>query len=810
MNEATTEIGPADTAPFVSILISYAILSLAGIFFILLMPISFPGKAVAFALACVVFFAFIHSSDTGLLTLVLLLLNGSWLAVGSIGLPVYYSSLWILAAIAAFSIKILLRKESFNWSRSNLWFLLFGLLAIVSWGASGWRYLTIEPIPGAGHLNQAVNRFGASSDWAFYSGGISAVNYFSWGGMLLLAGQIKDKAELCDRLRKILLLSFFLNALAAAVQVFLVPGAFSILDWHPRRATGLMTDGNALGVVSGLLVVTTPFWGGRRWFSRGASLLTFFLMIITGILSGSRTSLLMIAIAIVVFLVIIISKSIRAGKWKKAVAVVLLCVFGIIAVLGIIQLLTGVKEIRRFPTVRRLISSAQRTFVGEGLDEVMNHRISMWEVAAWTSVTHPVSGVGAGTFVVEAPNIAAELNAPLRVLDNALNLFLQVSSELGLPALVFLILGFSSIAVSCLRRTDRSIISKTSAANVYIFLMPLMLCFLLGFFMYFAEFVAVSMLIAGLLCRNTPGDAITTSPRNSRRAWIIIPLLLIGFVVYFTCSALTGTAMHPSKTWERARWRIDAGFYPEELGPPRFRWTGPLAVRTVDPGEPILHLRWRMERLPGRDHTPFVEIYFCEKPFATISFWDSEWKDSFLWLGYRGDKREKLALIANGSFIPADFFGGGDTRELGVAVQEWQLLSHLPEESFGFWEWEKADGLEFQWSKKEGYRRLEGNGRTAVFLLRAGQRGIAKNPLEVKCSVNSAPCETIVLRNNNWTRVELPIPFFRQRGKAERLEMSSQARGGFIHFVISRTWVPADDGDSEDYRELGVAVSESK
>jgi O-antigen ligase len=105
---------------------------------------------------------------------------------------------------------------------------------------------------------------------------------------------------------------------------------------------------------------------------------------------------------------------------------------------------------------------------GGGLQERLtslnnDNRISQWELAVETFGNHPLQGSGAGTY---ARIWAAEGTQPFRIV-NVHSLYLEALSELGLPGLIFLVVGVGAIFVGLARRIrgpDRIVYAALFAA----------------------------------------------------------------------------------------------------------------------------------------------------------------------------------------------------------------------------------------------------------------------------------------------------------------------------------------------------------
>ena len=124
---------------------------------------------------------------------------------------------------------------------------------------------------------------------------------------------------------------------------------------------------------------------------------------------------------------------------------------------------------------------------------------------------------------------------------------------------------------------------------------------------------------------------------------------------------------------------------------------------------------------------------------------------------------------------------------------------------YGFYDWETDGGLasvpfrvgtEYRWSRGRATIFLPEDTQQATIPLRAAA-GFSGQATTVNIQANGRPINTIVLEDNLWHQVLVPLTTDAQQG-VDRID-----------FNISPTWMPsAVDPNSNDHRQLGIMIGE--
>ena len=243
--------------------------------------------------------------------------------------------------------------------------------------------------------------------------------------------------------------------------------------------------------------------------------------------------------------------------------------------------------------------------------------------------------------------------------------------------------------------------------------------------------------------------------------------------------------------------------FDEDAGDVPFVWLGTTALTTSKPTKRFLHIHWRAGHEKAKDLVQHAEVYLGGELLGTTDFRDETWRHDFFQISEKSDKPEIMAIKTSPAFIPSEYTDSQDSRRLGPALAWYCFCDRLPHQSYGFWPMESGD-IDFQWSKGEGYQRIKLGTKGIVFQVRANHPDIGVRPVKLTVDVDRRWQREIVLTDAGWHRVVISPDVWREFAGAGEDDGNGE---GFLHLVVSRTWVPSRNTASEDNRELGVAVS---
>jgi len=530
-----------------SIALFYLVLSAAGLTMLLTLSASHGALNLSVYLLLVVLVAAASfmSPEFGALCLVLTVGTTGWLALRVSGSYSHIVMAFVLAAIIGFIIRYLICREQIRFARSNTYLFVFGIIAVVSGMLTLWRFLGFETVPGAGYINISINVWGISSDTVIRNCVYSTLNYISWGAILLLGVNIRWDDRFIRSLRLTLLIILVANCSVVLLQETVLPDLFNArgIAWH-GRAPGLMTNYNALGHAAALILVFIPLlMRSQRWNAIEICVIAILSLICLAV-SGSRSALLYIIVAFIIYAYIIGIRAFRRNRKK------LLFIIAIVAFMMTISatiLLLPEDSAREIPLIHRIQKNLS---LSQSFNEMSNKRLEMWSILPGMVARYPLTGVGSGSFFAELGNYSVEIGHPFALVDNALNFFFHVAAELGLPALVISTLA---LVLLLLPRGDKrknpndSLFDRAGWVPIAAYLPAL----LFGPHFYEPEVMVIFWLLAAawLVIRGAVNvNTLTLKPI------IWWTTLVVGVIVAMSWSSST---LHPAKRWGEIKWVLD-------------------------------------------------------------------------------------------------------------------------------------------------------------------------------------------------------------------------------------------------------------
>ncbi|MGH7554767.1 MAG: O-antigen ligase family protein, partial [Longimicrobiales bacterium] len=361
-------------------------------------------------------------------------------------------------------------------------------------------------------------------------------------------------------------------SVVAVVQGTVSLGLLSSTFWaSQQRATGTMLDANAYGMCAAL-AAPIGFLGMRSLAPRmPAAAVAVFAVNWAGMwLSGSRTALLCGIIGIIALVVGLVRERRLDSQWLRRAA--LWIPAGVLAVLAI-MLLSGTTN----PLQRALDIPPGRA----GLAELWT-RGGYGPIALRMTREYPLTGVGAGSYRIVAPDYARALLKDALPPDNAQNWWRHQIAELG----VFggaLVIAFSALVawrVLAARETGSDVAAASTARGLLLGLgaasllgmptqNPVVLCWFFALVAWFAVLVPDPTRRPS---RSLVGGE--THPGALRMAWIAACALAIAYAAGQL--VLARGSLNVVQRAQRAQRDYVIGAYaPEPLpGSNEFHWTG--------------------------------------------------------------------------------------------------------------------------------------------------------------------------------------------------------------------------------------------
>ena len=424
------------------------------------------------------------------------------------------------------------------------------------------------------------------------------------------------------------------------------------------RATGLMLDANAYGVIAALAaplaaLAARDLSPPLRWYGMAAFVINW-----AGVwVSGSRTALLCAAAGTVAFAIgTVAHRRVRRMVWVSAA--------GVLAALVVAAALAV--------TLSRTTSPFERTeeFRDRSALQVAEELVARGrygEIAARMIWEYPLTGVGVGTYHWLAPDyLRTTFNQEL-AFDNAQNWWRHQLAELGLFGALPVLAWSIAIVWLVLRGTRRA--SGLHIATVRGLVVGLGMVSLVGMptqdpVVLMAFFLLVAML--GCAGSDTVSSVWSWEGRSLSRAWAVVAVLAVAYAGSHV--ALARGSLDVAERASRTNRDYVVGLYQEETQPDRgdFRWTrGEARLGLVKRAAYLTVRAWIQHPDASQQPVSLRIATPCEVLFEGLLV-DSTPVEIVLKPG-PADERIDLDVRVSRTWSPATV-GSADTRQLGAAL----------------------------------------------------------------------------------------------------------------------------------------------
>ncbi len=438
------------------------------------------------------------------------------------------------------------------------------------------------------------------------------------------------------------------GALAIGVSIggsmLLLERAAGLALTEPRwraigRLSGLASDPNALGVGMAIAAVLLAGLAATNpGQPRHAAVAGTFLALVAQEPSGSRTGLLLLAVATATSAA---GLARRNAEWRLRVA--RLATASLLAFGGLLLAAPRGGP----PAAGGLLERLGATFSGATAEEIANHRFLFWREAVGTVLEAPLGGCGLGGFPFEVPLRAARRGTPLPATDGATNAVLDVAAECGLPALALALAGLAPLLSLALRSTlaaTSASLSRAAGAAV----VALAVASATGAHHRFPDVAIVAALAAAIVASSA--GPMATRPSETRFP-AALALLGLGGALLVPLPTASVEAAFPSGSWTGAH-------APEGSR----RWLGPRAFRKVLPGERRVSFTLENARPDGLAVVVRVDTGGAA---AAVSLPNGEPRTLTVDVP---DGAEAIRLGFDPVFVPRRLTGGADDRTLSVML----------------------------------------------------------------------------------------------------------------------------------------------
>lgn len=537
----------------------------------------------------------LHQGRAFLLFAFLAPLVNSLPALLSTDLPFNYSApllFYLSGLVLGLLSRRLLPVFDFSWSRAWLFFLLLllgsALLTLARWSNIGLSTLALfrdTPVNGVG------DRFA-------YAVIFPVITLFLAAAAPFAAALARESGLKMDAVWRALSLGFLLSCLLGLLQRFLWPGFLSQSWWVTEHGhvNGGFSDFNGFGFCAGLLFLyhagklLWPDLEAASAIRAGRENLFFLVLSLGGVfLSGSRTAFFFVLVAAAG----LFFSSRFSGRQKTLLAV---------AGLLLILLAGGTLRDRLLGNVQLIGQSWRQGNLVETLDRFSNGRITMARNSAAMIGDRPLSGIGAGNYLMQLRHEKRNETRPL--LDLPLNQYLLAAAELGLVGLLVFIVFLARA------------FSAGGSRGLKVMLAAVMAAFLFGTPLWLPEGAVFFWLLLAASAKAGPKPP---AVKSRLAAGLVLGLFLLAAV-------LSWSGLHPLNLSRQTGNPYDYGFWYQEKDTKGrdFNWSGAAAgffLQLDSQGRaPGLHLvaEAPFSRLPGGEQQ--VSLYWRGRLWRRLVF----------------------------------------------------------------------------------------------------------------------------------------------------------------------------------------------
>ncbi len=629
---------------------------------------------------------------------------------------------------------------SFIDSKFKMAVFLFCLMAFVSALITEWRYSNFYPFITNNYYNFKVNVLGYRSTDAIYWTVKCFFNYVvGFGFLYVISNVLEGKKDILKVLFSIFL-SVILIFAVFLYQLFRNPSFGNLQMWvDAQRFNSTFSDPNSLG---NFIIIIFPVLLGliiyfKKWWLKLVTLLFIGIIFILFLFSGSRNAFIGVFISTAIFIGVFIVRglvklsrkvSLRIGLAKTIViiaVIVLLIISAVISPLYFIKRGDTLDEVDKPKTnislIDRMVSTiwmSYNTYVladfKEAFKSVSSFRYALWNQAIDMSSDFPVTGVGAGSFIIELPNYYEKNKSEVREIDYAGNYYLQVMAELGIPALLLILFMFYIIIKEPLvyfarnnegkdDKINNEYINKNVNKDNWLLIgfltsfSSMVLILFLGPHINFFEILFYFYLVIGLTFvfinsesyQSSKNDNfivknydiqnqsfIDASITRAKKQKIISIVLIVIVIVVYSVNFFLVSFNKISIAHNQNNYGINNnfGFYEQEKsGKYFYRWTSSDAGLTIPKEGNRLIIPLRAAHPEIENNNVCLNIFINNRRVKKVIFKDNEWKEINIDVSEFAGERISILFVCNRTWAPKDY-GLEDERILGVAVGEMKFL----------------------------------------------------------------------------------------------------------------------------------------
>jgi O-antigen ligase len=596
--------------------------------------------------------------------------------------------------------------------------LAFIVLLVISLAVTVFRYSNFYPFITGSYYNLKVNNKGLDSISAMWWTLSYFFNYVIAFAMLFAVFNIFNKFRDIIVALVVTVFSAVLSSFFGFYQYFVDPYIGSYKHWvDSGRLNSTFTDPNSLGSYCILVfpIFLTLIIISKKWYLKLIFSILTVPFIFMMLFSSSRSAILGVLLSLIIFLIPLIARLIkfilRLPRKKKIIvstAILVTIVIIIIFLLGIFLTSNPIKSSilsiglfqRSLETIKTFITYYKSSGFLESLKSISNYRYIFWREAINMTKDFPVSGVGAGNYIITLPNYLYIFEGnSFKTIDFTGNYYLQVLSELGFTGLIlilFIYFLFVKKVIIYFRLRRLKNLEPVKNSNYWL-LYGLFTSFVtmlaVQFFGPFTNFMEIQFtfwLIVSLMItyikisqENISSDLQTNTRQSplhlsnklnfSLRQKISLIIIALVFAGSLLTSSLTDLSI--AATQDEENWSNNYGFSTgAKMQGKKYRWTAADAseVLNKEGTELIIPVQ---DGYPGENKKPIVIKFYIDNLLVKkIKIEDDSLYNVNLKIPKFVNTRFTLTIVNSRTWVPKELGVNKDTRKLGIRVGEYKFI----------------------------------------------------------------------------------------------------------------------------------------
>lgn len=556
---------------------------------------------------------------------------------------------------------------------------LFSLIVCLSAAVTFLRFANFYPLRGSGIYEWITNAFGVSAGGAIMSVVFDSLTYLTGFAFFFIfrqsppSGRFIEKVIVAMGAGALLSMAFGIYQHLGDIELGNNPTSISLSLVNATFKDALSFGAYLSIVVPFFLGVFLAFKGFLRWMSLVLILLAGYSLLNT----GSKSALLSLGLSAGVFALFSLKRGLaiwrrwgasRRRKLMAAAAVALIVTGGALALL-----------MSAAPPAGRPGGPATLARLKNFFPMLQERTDKLWKIALLMMKDYPLSGVGAGAYIIESSNYAKALDVDIGVPQSAENLILHIGSEFGLPGVLLFVWILWEMVKICRKAGFEDsggdggmfLFWGAVAAAVSFLINAQSHTYIGSYEIQYLFWLMMGMIVLASRREGVPSEA-PRLPKKIRVAGAVLLSLFAASLVWNSSHSLSLKSRTEKFHLEQ---RFGLGEPETTSDGKEFRWTGRSAAMPVLVEKPVMMIPMLASHPDIRENPVRVRAYLLEdvagreRPIADIVLKKDVWTEVACPVPSGCVGRKMILLVRAGrTWNPRKERGIQDSRNLGVAL----------------------------------------------------------------------------------------------------------------------------------------------